>query len=145
MARLLVCVDLSERTEAVVARAEWLAKGLGAELWILHVAAPEPEFVGYGPGPAAVRTQEATRLKDEHRATEAIGKRLQDAGIRATALVVQGPTTERILEHAERLAVDMILVASKGHGALHDAVVGSVGRDLVRRSACPVLIVPPTH
>ena len=49
--KLLVAVDLSESTEKVVKKAEEIASAISAKVWILHVAAPDPDFVGYEPGP----------------------------------------------------------------------------------------------
>jgi len=49
--RLLVGVDLSGSTGKIVKTAEGIAKALSAKVWILHVAEPEPDFVGFEPGP----------------------------------------------------------------------------------------------
>lgn len=145
MARLLVCVDLSPQTDGVVNRARWLASRLDAELWLLHVAPPEPEFVGLGPGPAAARDQMAETLHREHRQTQEIANRLSDAGLTATPLVVQGPTVDRILEHADRLDADLIVIGSRGHSVVYEVVVGSVAHDLLKRTTRPVLVVPPSE
>jgi len=59
-----------------------------------------------------------------------------------TALLVQGPTTETILGEAEKLAADLIVVGSHGHGALARAIVGSTSRSLLGKAKVPVLVVP---
>jgi nucleotide-binding universal stress UspA family protein len=138
-----VCIDHSERTEALLQRARWLGAALSAEIWLLHVAAPEPDFIGFEPGPPSVRQQVAMGLRREHQETQQHADRLREAGLTVTPLVVQGRTVERIVEHAERLGVDLIVIGSRGHGVVYEAVIGSVAHDLLVRSTRPVVVVPP--
>ena len=77
-------------------------KGRGAHVWILHVAAPDPAFVGFEAGPDVVRDQRAETLRSEHRELTRIAEVFRNAGIEATALLVQGETVETILDQAER-------------------------------------------
>ncbi|MEW5940915.1 MAG: universal stress protein [Chloroflexota bacterium] len=67
---------------------------------------------------------------------------MRKAGLDATALVVQGATVETILNEASKLEADMIVVGSHGHGALYQLLVGSVCEGVLRKAACPVLVVP---
>jgi nucleotide-binding universal stress UspA family protein len=60
----------------------------------------------------------------------------------ATALLVQGPTVETILEEATRLNADLIILGSHGRGAAIQLLVGSVSGGVLQKSKCPVLIVP---
>ena len=45
--KLLVAIDCSECTEKVVKQAQEMAKALSAKLWIVHIAQPKPDFVGF--------------------------------------------------------------------------------------------------
>jgi len=139
---VLACVDLSPISEAVLACAARLARGLETELVAIYVAPPEPEFVGYAAGPQSVRDQVAERLRAQHRELEARVRTLTNGGLSAKALMVQGPTTETILSHAERLGAELIVVGSHGHGKLHDLLVGSVADGVLRRASAPVVVVP---
>lgn len=139
---ILVPVDLSDVTERVVDQARRLAQVMGARVTLLHVAPAEPEFVGFDPGPPSVRAAEAQHLATEHRKTQALKGRLEDAGLQATALVVQGYPVEKIVQEAERLAAGLIVMGSHGHGALHHLLVGSVTEGVLRKARCPVVVVP---
>jgi len=142
--KLLVAVDLSESTERVVTKAEELAKGLSAKVWLLHVAEPDPDFVGLGMGPQAVRDATAKDRHGEHRQIQAIADELRQAGVPTTALLVQGATAQTILTEASRLDVDMIVMGSHGRGAMVRLLVGSVSEAVLYKSTWPVLVVP-TH
>ena len=140
--KVLVAIDFSPVTERMMKAAERLGRATSAEVWLLHVAEPEPDFVGYDAGPGAVRDQVAAELHDEHRQIQALAGRLRDAGIEATALCVQGPIVDTVLEHADRLGADLIVTGSHGHGAVYHLLVGSISEGLVARSTRPVLVVP---
>lgn len=140
--KLLVGVDLSDSTQKVVVKAENLARRLSATVWLLHVAAPEPEFVGMDVGPQSVRNSMAKGLHGEHSQIHAISQRMRDAGIDATGLLVQGATIETILNEASKHDVDMIVLGSHGRGAVYRALVGSVSEGVLRKSARPVLLIP---
>lgn len=142
MKNILVPVDFSEVTKAVIATAHSMADAYSAKLWLIHVAAPDPEFVGYEAGPQSVRDQQATHLRDEHRLLQEEAARLREAGVDATALLIQGPTVEKIMEEAERVGADCIVLGSHGHGAVHRALLGSVSESVLRKAARPVTIVP---
>jgi nucleotide-binding universal stress UspA family protein len=139
---ILVAVDLSAGSEKVVAAAGHLARSMNAKVFVVHIAEPEPDFVGYDAGPEVVRTQVAEELHREHREVQALAQRLRDQGIHATALLIRGPTVETALKEAANLEADIIVVGSHGHGAVYDVLVGSYSAGIIRRSELPVLVVP---
>jgi nucleotide-binding universal stress UspA family protein len=67
---------------------------------------------------------------------------LRQAGIDATALLIQGPIVETTLKEAERLKAEMLIVGSHGYGAVYDLLVGSISRGILKHSKIPVLVVP---
>ncbi len=143
MKNVLVPIDFSDQSNAVLEMAGQIARAFDAHLWLLHVAAPDPEFVGYAPGPDVVRQQVARELHDEHRQIQALGDDLRAQGADVTALAIQGPTVERILSEVEKLAADLIVMGSHGHGAVYRMLLGSISEGVLRGTECPVLIVPP--
>jgi len=142
MQNILVPIDFSEISSRVVSLANRLARQFGAKLWLIHVADPEPDFVGYDPGPATVRRQVAGRIHKEHSRLQSIAEQVRLDGIDVTPLLVQGPTIDKILEEAGRIRADLIVVGSHGHGALYRALVGGVCEGLLRRATHPVVVVP---
>ena len=140
--RLLVALDLSKPTELIVKKVEELAKEMSAQVWILHNAEPGPDVLEFKADPQTARDSLAEKFHREHRQIQEIAKRLRKEGLDATALLVHGPTVETILKEASDLDADMIVAGSHGRGAVHQFLVGSVSDGLLRKSRCPVLIVP---
>ena len=139
---ILVAIDLSPASNKVIEAARGVADLTGATVYVLHVAEPEPDFVGYDAGPKVVRTQVAEHLHREHREVQAFSEGLRVDGVDATALLIRGPTVETTLDQADRLGAGMIIVGSHGHGAVYDVLVGSYSAGIIRKSKLPVLVVP---
>ncbi|NEO29116.1 MAG: universal stress protein [Symploca sp. SIO3C6] len=142
MRNLLVAIDFSETTTAVVAQAELLAEATKSKLWLIHIASPDPDFIGYKTGPQTERNFLARKFHNQHRQLQESAQKLRQKGIDAVALMIQGPTVETILEQAHKLAADLIVVGSHGHRGLYKVLVGSVSEGILRQADCPVLIVP---
>ena len=97
MQQILAAVDFSPVSKAVVEQAALLAEAFSAELTLVHVATPDPEFVGYAVGPQTVRDEHALEFHGQHRNLQAIAENLRDRAISARALLVQGMAVEMIL------------------------------------------------
>lgn len=145
MENIVAAIDFSEITPTVIEQAAEIARCFGSQLWLLHIAAPEPEFVGYGTGPQSKRDWRAKTLKEEHQYIQGQARELSQSGIKVTALLLQGETVETILREAAKLNAEMIVVGSHGHGALYKAILGSVSEGIIHKASCPVLIVPYRH
>ena len=140
--KLLVAVDFSDPTDLILKVSRRLAKSLDASVWVVHAAEPEPDFVGYDAGPEVVRGQVAKEMREEHRKLQEYADQLRDAGIKAKAMLVQGPTVDSILEMAEKQESDLIVVGSHGRGMMAEMLMGSVSQGLIRAGQCPVTVVP---
>ena len=138
---LLVAVDFSAVADDQLEIVSRLARP-NREIYLLHVAEPDPTFIGMEAGPDEVRHQVAEEFKREHDQIHEFADRLREQGHEVNALLVQGPTVQTILEQAERLEAEVIVVGSHGRGKLFDLVVGSVSAGVIRKSHVPVLVVP---
>lgn len=139
---VLAAVDFSPMTQPVLDAAAELAVAFGAKVWVVHVAPPEPKFVGFDVGPDSVRQQLAEELRDEHRQVQALAAGLRERGLDATGLLIEGPTLETLADEARRLEAGRIVVGSHGHGAVYRTLVGSFSEEILRRAPCPVLVLP---
>jgi nucleotide-binding universal stress UspA family protein len=111
-------------------------------VYLVHVAAPDPGFVGYDVGPGSVRDQVAAELRAQHQQLQALADGLRSGGIEVTALLLRGPTVETLLEKSKELQAGLIVLGSHGRSAVYNLLVGSVAEGIVRRSSVPVLLVP---
>lgn len=140
--KILVAIDFSDPTDKILRVARKLAKSMEASMWLVHVAEPEPDFVGYEAGPDVVRDQVARRFREEHRVLQGQADALRADGIEAKAMLVQGATVETLLDMREKQGSDLIVVGSHGRGMVAEMLLGSVSQGLIRAAACPVTVVP---
>jgi len=112
------------------------------KVFLVHVAAPDPSFVGNEAGREVVRDQVAQELRDEQRSVHALAERLRDSGVIATGLLIHGPTVETVLQETARLNADLIAVGIHGRGTVCDMLVGSIGLGVRGKSPVPVVVVP---
>lgn len=139
---ILAAVDFSAVTQDVRDALRRICGALPAKIWLVHVAPPEPDFVGYGAGPDAVRSQVAAEHRARHQQLQRLADEMRAEAIDTTALLLQGPTVETLIAEAAKLQAGLIVLGSHGHGAVYDLLVGSVAEGVVRRSKIPVLLVP---
>jgi nucleotide-binding universal stress UspA family protein len=142
MKTILVPIDFSDCVPDLTAMAVRLAKAFGARLVLLHVSAPEPEFIGYEPGPQSVRDSIAQQFAELHRRMHNLEALLADEGVAVTALTIQGYPVDKILEQSIKWEADLIVMGSHGHGALYTMLVGSVTEGVMHKSNGPVMVVP---
>lgn len=142
MPQIIAAIDFSQLTDLVIEQSERLARAFQCSITLLHVAAPNPEFVGYEAGPQSVRDTRASELAEEHQELVRQAEDLTARGLDARALLISGPTVDKILEEADRHETRYIVLGSHGHGKVYEVLVGSVCDGVVRRAACPIVIVP---
>lgn len=139
---ILALLDFSEVTQKVVTRAGDLALFYEAKCWLVHVATPDPEFVGYKVGPQYIRDHRADVLHDEHQKMQGYKAQLLQKGIDCETLLVQGQINSTIESEIEKLDIQMIVLGSHGRSRMHNLFVGSVCESLLRNADIPMMIVP---
>jgi len=142
MNTILVAVDFSPITDAVIDAAVRVSRAFGSNVYLVHVEAPDPDFIGYEAGPETVRDAVAGKIRQAHRKLQELEGAPWHDRKKVSALLIQGPTVEKILQEQGRLGADLIVMGSHGHGALFSLLVGSVAEGVLRRATCPVLVVP---
>jgi nucleotide-binding universal stress UspA family protein len=131
--RILLPVDLSERSLDSARQAEVLARHFHSEVTILHVVDPhEQEFGRFEPG--GVKAHELEML---------LARDFTEASI--SRLVRDGNPAREILDFAEANRVGLIVMASHGYGPFESFLLGSVTAEVLRDANCPVWITAHTR
>lgn len=141
--RILVPLDGSDFSEAVLPYAEALAQALEAEIILLHVnVEPVTEFES--PSSPFSPPIEVKKAKAEARKyIKSVCYKLEQKGLRATYLIRDGGVAETILDAAEVLQANMIVMSTHGRTGLLHLLLGSVAEQVVRRSPILVSLIRP--
>ena len=131
--KILLAVDESDHARKAVPAVVELARAGGGTVHVLHV----PELVFATARVVDDSTEKAERLVD------GVVEELKDAGVTAEGSVrtsTAGPARV-ILEQARDLDATLIVVGSRGLGALGGLLLGSVAHKILHLASCPVLVV----
>lgn len=142
MKKFLVALDATEADGPVIEHAQALAKAFGAQLRLVHVAAPHPDFVGYEAGPQYIRDARADELKHEHGELLRWRGELTADGLQVETRLVMGPTVETLTAEAEEFQADLIVMGSHGRRGLARFFIGSVSEDVLKEHRWPLFIIP---
>ncbi|MFW5645361.1 MAG: universal stress protein [Bacteroidota bacterium] len=142
MKNILIAIDFHDKTQILIDYAIKFANVFDVKIWLLHVAAPDPDFVGYEVGPQYIRDFRANELKEQHRNLLSFVDSIKARGIEADGLVIQGAKIEMIMEESEKLDIDMIITGHHIRGFFYEIFRGSVSSKIVSNSRIPVLVIP---
>lgn len=142
MKNILLGIDFHDKTEDLIQHSVDFAKKIGAKLWLLHVASPDPDFVGFEAGPQFIRDERAEKLWDEHKKLWKYTQNIEQQGVDADGLLIQGATIETILEESIKLNIDLIIAGYHEHNFLYNAFFGNTSIQIIKESKIPVLVIP---
>jgi len=141
--RILVPLDGSTMSEAVLPHAEKLVRALNVEIVLLHVdVIPAPIFE---PPESPFAQPEEVKIMhaDERTYLKNMCAKLESEGLRATYLLRDGIVAETILEVAEIEKADLIAMSTHGRTGLLRLLLGSVAEQVVHQSKIPVMLIRP--
>ena len=147
MKTILAFIDFSDVTDAVVEASADLARAFKSKLILVHVATPESDYEGDEMRRDISREGVSDEMHNYHQKLQKLESNYRDSGIDTTSLLVRsasarGRPVRKILQEIARVRPGLIVVGSHGHGLIHNALMGSVSSAVVRKAACPVVVVP---
>ncbi len=142
MQRILVPVDGSEGANAAAALAAEMARGLRAEIVLLHVY-DAPTAAALGLAHLSHAEMEETKARIAAGAFEAAQKAIGPDLPIATHVAIGNPGHE-IVTQAKVAEATLIVMGSRGLNAIQSWLLGSVSQWVLHHAPCPVAIVPLT-
>jgi nucleotide-binding universal stress UspA family protein len=144
MKTILVPVDFSGITDAVVTTGAALARELGARVVLLSVIQRQVLIADYTP--LIENIAEITAAGEKHAARKLanLEKKLAGKVPAVESVVATGAPGAEIVAQAGKCGANYIVLGSHGHTALYELLVGSTAHLVLRNAKCPVVIVPAT-
>jgi nucleotide-binding universal stress UspA family protein len=135
--KLLVCTDGSEESQAALEQVLSLAKECGGQVYLLQVVQIIPEFEAAAPDLMALVGEEVSKqLREVKAAAGQMGVALETRISRGVSV------SSTILEEAEKIQPDMIVMGRYGRTGLARLLVGSVTARVIGHSPFHVLVIP---
>jgi nucleotide-binding universal stress UspA family protein len=136
--KILVPTDFSAHADEAFRVAHTLARTVGAEVILFHIAHPPAVVLEGGRLLADPGKGKAVNLWDRFHHLQ-----LEDPNVRVEheVIVAHPPGVNHILEILDRLGCDLIVMGTHGRSWLKHRLFGSVTEEVVRRARCPVMVV----
>jgi nucleotide-binding universal stress UspA family protein len=134
---IVLAVDGSEYSDKALQHAKAIAERFEATLWLVHVFRNPSDLLGYTDFEKlyAKRKSAAQAVMDEAR------QKLGRTTFTVQEELQEGNETESILKVAENCTADLIVMGTRGLGAVKGLLVGSVSRKVIHYAECPVMVV----
>ncbi len=139
---ILVATDFSDASGLALTYARELARQFASTLHLLHVVAD----ADVSPGTEALWGFSETEVQrgwvDEATAKlEGLCPADERTAFAVRTAVEVGPPADGVVRYAGDHRVDLIVMGTRGRGAVEQLLLGSVAAEVVRRAPCPVLTV----
>jgi len=141
--RILVPTDFSQFSDRALAQALDIAQEYKAQIYVLHVV---PEKIGhsiddYGLTPRSIKQMETRMIAGARKKLQKeIDKFPQINNVEVFTEVAIGNPSEVILNAQKDKNIDLIVISSLGRTGLAKYFLGSVARNVLKGSTCPVLL-----
>lgn len=142
MKNIVLPVDFSEATEKLINGAIKFAKEIDGKICLIHVA---PTDIGFAIGDMGFQyfpEVEQNEVKQELVQLNNLEQRIIAQNVDCEHLMRQGIAGDVILEYANEKNAGYIVMGSHGRSNMYDVFVGSLTKELTRRSQIPVLVIP---
>lgn len=139
---ILLATDGSASAEHAAQKAMALARIHGAHVTAAYVVDPYP-YLGIGDAnPLGFQAYMAAAQEASARAFTHLSDLAQAAGVQLDVrLIEDAHAVQGILDSADDVAADLIVVGSHGRNALQKLLLGSVAGKVVAHSTRPVLVI----
>ena len=135
---ILLPTDGSDHADAAADDALELAEIHDAAVRVVSVADTGPLADLRLPGDAASATDAMRERAREN--VDAIVERADAAGLEATGAIREGPPEHELLECADEVDADLIVMGTRGRGGVHRLAMGSVTDHVIRFGDVPVFV-----
>jgi nucleotide-binding universal stress UspA family protein len=141
--QILLAIDGSDESKLAAQAATELSKETGSEVHVVYVLPTPAQLIGHHLVSGEMRESALAGAERDAEAflKEQAEKVSSDGGKVADTHFRSGDPDKEILRAAEALGVGLIVMGSRGLGAVSRALLGSVSDSVVRHAHCPVFVV----
>ncbi len=139
---IVLPVDFGGSSDKLIEGAVNFAKITNAKICLIHVA---PSDIGFAIGDMGFQyfpEVEQNEIKEELLQLNNLEQRIIAMGVDCEHLLKQGIAGDAILDYANLKKASYIVVGSHGRSGIYDVFVGSLTKEITRRSTIPVVVIP---
>jgi nucleotide-binding universal stress UspA family protein len=144
MKKILIATDGSDSGHEALEFGLDLAAEQDASTFVVHVA-PAVDVMPYASFAVAAPTVPHELSEHDREPLNEAVEIAAEKDLDVKTELLKGNPADEIVAFADTIDADLIVVGSRGHGAIASALLGSVSRGVLHESRRPVLVVRGTH
>lgn len=139
---IVVGVDGSDQSRHAARLAASIARATGAEIHLMTVVRPPEGWWGIVASPPTSTALGETLMNARQEILEKTVAEIDLDGIEHQVVEDIGDPARMLVDYAEKIEADLLIIGKRGAGFIERMVVGSVANRVVHDAPIPVLIVP---
>ncbi len=141
--QILIPLDGSTLAEQAIEHAIALAKAFDSHIYLLQVViASVSSLTPYDLDYQVTESAREAAIQQTHEYLNTIADRFREAQVpNVNIKVIEGVVVDSILEYADHMGIDLIIMATHGRSGVSRWVFGSVAERVLRASSCPIFLV----
>jgi nucleotide-binding universal stress UspA family protein len=134
---ILLPFDGSEHSKKALSHASALSKDDGSQITALYVIPRYEEMLGF------MKTDSIKKslYHEGERIIELAKQGVSHNGVTLTTAIEEGHAADKIVETANRMKHDLIVMGSYGWRGVNKAILGSTTERVIMNASCPILVV----
>ena len=142
MKTILLPIDFENSSQHILEEGMAFAKLLQAKVYLMHTISLDIGYILGETGFQYIPEIENNILEKETKQMDEYRKILIDENIENEIIINQGIPAEMIIDKADELKVSYIVMGSHARGIFFESFLGSVSKEVLKKSKVPVLVVP---
>jgi nucleotide-binding universal stress UspA family protein len=139
---IVVGVDGSDQARHAAALAVSMARCTGAEIHLMTVVRPPEGWWGIVGSPPTSTALGKTLIDAKQEILDTMLADLDLSGVEFQTIEDIGDPARMLVEYADKIGADLLIVGKRGAGLIERMVLGSVANRVVHDAPCPVVVVP---
>jgi nucleotide-binding universal stress UspA family protein len=146
--RVVTPVDFSDNSRLIAESSAYFAGKFGASMYLVFVVQNFDDYSGFFVPQMSLPTLEGELLDSAETKMASFCAEMVDfcksAGVsELTYKVFMGDVAEQIVQYAQEVQADLVIMGTHGYKGLEKIMFGSVADKVVRTAGCPVLTINP--
>jgi nucleotide-binding universal stress UspA family protein len=142
-AKIVLAIDGSQEAGLAAEAATELSRDTGSEVHVTYVLPTPEELIGHHYYSSEIRESLIEQARSEARKfLEQRAEQIKSEGAKVIGTHLRtGEPDKEIIRLSEEIDANMIVMGSRGLGAVRRALMGSVSDSVVKHAHCPVLVM----
>lgn len=146
--KVVTPIDFSDNSKLIAQSAAYMAGKFGAEMHLIYIVQNFEDYSGFFVPQMSLPNLEGELLEGAESKMKSFCDNISDfcteVGVsKLESKVFMGDVGERIVDYANEIEAELVIMGTHGYKGLEKIMFGSVADKVVRMATCPVLTINP--